>query len=514
MKINPLNSIDFYKADHRRQYPEGTTKVYSNLTPRSARLANLGSAYDDKVVFFGLQGFVLWFLVDTWNKEFFNKPKDIVVGRYKRRMDTSLGPDAIDTKHIEDLHDLGYLPIKIKAVAEGSRVNIKVPVLTIENTKPEFFWLTNYLESVLSAELWKPCTNATIAYEYKRLLTKFAKETGAPVEFVPVQGHDFSFRGLSGVHDAAASGAGHLLSFIGTDTVPAIDYLEDYYYADADNELIGCSVPATEHSVMCMGTKESEIETFRRLITDLYPSGIVSIVSDTWDFWRVITEYAAELKPEILAREKNALGLAKTVFRPDSGDPVRVICGYREDEVYVDNNGHIILDETKQVITEAEFKGAVQCLWDIFGGTETEKGYKVLDEHVGLIYGDSITLDRATRILEGMKAKGFASNNIVFGVGSFTYQFNTRDTFGFAMKATYGEVNGEGREIFKDPVTDNGIKKSARGKLAVIPNKDGYHMVDQLVDTREDCVLETVFEDGVLHRKHTLEEIRNTLNNS
>lgn len=514
MRINPLNCIDFYKADHRRQYPEGTTKVYSNFTPRSARLANLGDNYDDKVVFFGLQGFVQWFLKETWTMEFFAKPKERVVREYKRRMDTSLGPGAIDTKHIEDLHDLGYLPIRIKAVPEGSRVNIKVPVLTIENTLPEFFWLTNYLESVLSAELWKPTTNATIAYEYKKLLTKAAEETGAPIEFVPIQGHDFSFRGLSGVHDAASSGAGHLLSFVGTDTVPAIDYLEDYYYADADNELIGCSVPATEHSVMCMGTKDSEIDTFRRLITALYPSGVVSIVSDTWDFWRVITEYAAELKPEILAREKNALGLAKTVFRPDSGDPVRVICGYTDDEVYVDNNGHIFAIEDHRPLSEAEFKGAVKCLWDIFGGTETEKGYKVLDEHVGLIYGDSITLDRATRILEGMKAKGFASNNIVFGVGSFTYQYNTRDTFGFAMKATYGEVNGEGREIFKDPVTDGGTKKSARGKLSVLEKDGEYALFDQLTDHLDDCVLETVFKDGELVRKESLEEIRNRLNNS
>ncbi|PIL49930.1 nicotinate phosphoribosyltransferase, partial [Acinetobacter baumannii] len=226
--------------------------------------------------------------------------------------------------HIEALHDLGYLPLRIKALPEGSRVNMRVPVLTVINTDPRFFWLTNYIETVLSAELWKSCTTATIAYEYKRLLTQYAVKTGAPLDFIPVQGHDFSSRGMSGIYDAAQSGVGHLTSFIGTDSVASIDYAEEYYNATG---VIGVSVPATEHSVMCMGTEDSELETFKRLICELYPSGVVSIVSDTWDFWRVITEFTVALKPEILARQPNALGLAKLVFRPDSGDPVKIICG-------------------------------------------------------------------------------------------------------------------------------------------------------------------------------------------
>lgn len=253
MRIDPLTQIDFYKADHRRQYPEGTTKVYSNFTPRSNHLAKVGPHHDDKVVFFGLQGWIKWFLKDIWNREFFHQPKKEVVERYRRRMDTALGPGAIPVDHIAALHDLGFLPLKIKALPEGSRVNMRVPVLTIENTIPEFFWLTNYLESVMSAELWKPCTSATTAYEYRKLLMKYAHMTGSPVEFVDFQGHDFSFRGLSGLHDAHSSGAGHLLSFVGTDTVPAIDYLENYYHADPEREIVGTSVPATEHSVASMG---------------------------------------------------------------------------------------------------------------------------------------------------------------------------------------------------------------------------------------------------------------------
>lgn len=489
MKINPLNAIDFYKADHRRQYPIGTEYVYANFTPRSSRLAKMLPDFDDKVVFFGLQGFIKHFLIETWNEGFFNQPKAQVVTAYKRRMDSSLGEGAVPVDHIEALHDLGFLPLQIKAVPEGSRVNIRVPVLTLVNTDPNFFWLTNYIETVLSAELWKSCTTASIAYEYKRLLTQYAEKTGAPLDFIALQGHDFSSRGMSGVYDAAQSGVGHLTSFVGTDSVASIDYAEQYYNATG---VIGVSVPATEHSVMCMGTEDNELETFRRLICDLYPSGIVSIVSDTWDFWRVITEFTATLKTEILNRKPNALGLAKMVLRPDSGDPVKIICG-----------------DPDAAPDSPAFKGAVQCLWDIFGGTETDQGFKVLHERVGLIYGDSITLDRAQAILTGLSAKGFASCNIVFGIGSYTYNYLTRDTFGFAVKATWGQVNGIGRELFKDPITDSGVKKSAKGLLRVEQTADGFMLYDQqTAEQEQQGALEVVFKNGKLFRECSLDEIR------
>jgi len=241
-----------------------------------------------------------------------------------------------------------------------------------------------------------------------------------------------------------------------------------------------------------MGTKEDEVETFRRLIEDLYPKGIVSIVADTWDFWQVITEFTVKLKDKILAREPNELGLAKVVFRPDSGDPVKIICGDP--------------DAPKD---SPAYKGAVECLWDIFGGTQTEAGYKCLNERVGLIYGDSITLERAKRILEGLAAKGFASSNIVLGVGSYTYQYMTRDSFGFAMKATWGQVNGEGRPIFKDPITDSGLKKSAKGLLRVEETADGYALFDEQTREQEQGgALVTVFEDGKLLIDESLDNIR------
>ena len=489
MRINPLTAIDFYKADHRSQYPEGTSEVYSNFTPRSSRLAKVLDDHDDKVVMFGLQYFIKHFLQEVWNENFFALDKDKVVQAYKRRMDNALGPDAIALDHIEALHDLGYLPIRIKALPEGSRVPIGVPALTIVNTHPDFFWLTNYIESVISCYLWKPMTSATTAFEYKRLLSEAALKTGTALDFVQFQAHDFSLRGLSGLQDAIVSGAAHLTSFWGTDTVPAIDMAEDYYCADVTQEPVGFSVPATEHSVMCMGTEDGELETFQRLINEIYPAGIVSIVSDTWDFWQVITEYVATLKDDILARE------GKVVIRPDSGDPVKIVCG-----------------DPDAPEGSPEFKGAVECLWDVFGGTVTDAGYKLLDEHIGLIYGDSITLERAEAILGRLEAKGFASGNIVFGVGSYTYQYVTRDSFGFAMKATSGVVNGERRDIFKDPKTDNGTKKSAKGLLRIEEENGSYVLYDQqTLEQEAQGEFEIVFEDGRLIKDQSLIEIRGRL---
>lgn len=487
MNINPTTAIDFYKAGHKPQYPDGTTEVYSNFTPRSNKWAEaIAPRIDNKVVVYGLQFFIKDFLMDIWINGFFNKPKAEVVAAYKRRMDTALGVDAIPMDHIEALHDLGYIPIKIKSLPEGARAPIGVANDTMVNTHPDFSWFTNYLESVKSCYQWKLTTNATTAFEYKQILTKYARLTDTPKEFVQFQAHDFAFRGLSGVYDAKSSGSAHLTSFYGTDTVPAIDFLEEFYNADVTKELVGASVPATEHSVMCMGEEEHELETFRRLINKIYPAGIISIVSDTWDFWQVVSEYTVVLRDEIMGRD------GKVVFRPDSGDPVDIICG-----------------DTRAPKDSPEYKGAVEVLWEIFGGTTTETGYKMLDSHVGLIYGDSITLERAETILSRLMAKGFASGNIVFGIGSYTYQHVTRDNHGFAMKATSGIVNGERREIFKDPKTDCGLKKSAKGLLRVELEDGLYVQYDQQTEAQETTgELKTVYQDGKLIVDHTLAEIR------
>jgi nicotinamide phosphoribosyltransferase len=520
MKTNPFLLTDFYKTSHIFQYPKNTTLVYSNFTPRKSRLEGI-----DEMVFFGLQYLIKQYLIEEFNENFFKRPKAEVIAEYKRRIKTALGNDLISYEHLEKLHDLGYLPIEIKALPEGSIVPMKVPALTLFNTHPEFSWLTNFLETLLSAIIWQPSTSATLAHEYRKLLDKYSQETGMPDWFTAWQGHDFSFRGMSSLESAVLSGMGHLLSFKGTDTIPAIDALEQYYNADAEKELIGGSVAATEHSVMCAGSKDGEIETFKRLITEVYPTGIVSIVSDTWDLWKVCTEYVSVLKSEILARQ------GKVVIRPDSGDPVDILCGegiprrvIRRDQLSILSKGEdfIFLGEDDNIYTKTDnkegfkpfeylpkHKGVVELLWDVFGGTITSTGHKLLDEHIGAIYGDSITLKRAKEIAERLKAKGFASQ-VVLGIGSFTYQYNTRDTFGSAMKATYVEVDGEGREIFKSPITDDGTKKSATGLLKVVKDENGKFKLIDKVSKEEEATgeLKTVFKNGKLIVDQTLSEIR------
>lgn len=490
--MNPFFATDGYKTSHVQQYPKGTTLVYSNFTPRSNKYAPAGC---DNVISFGQQ--MVMRQIDTmFEDHFFKLDKEEVCGEIHNELSMYLGTNY-DVSHIEALHDLGYLPIHVKALPEGTLVPIKVPVLTIYNTKPEFYWLPNFLETIISNLLWKPMTSATIAFAYKKVLHKWATETNPDaIEFVNWQGHDFSMRGLDSVDATIASGLGHLTSFNGSDSLPTIFGARKYY---RESGFVCGSVPATEHSVMCAGGKEDEIDTFRRLL-ETYPAGILSVVSDTWDLWKVCTEHVVTLKEEILARD------GKLVIRPDSGDPVDIICGKRWDD---EQNPY---DEN----VDAAEKGVIELLWDVFGGTVNEQGYKVLDPHIGAIYGDSITVDRANQICERLKAKGFASTNVVLGIGSFTYQYNTRDTFGFAMKATYVEVNGEAREIFKDPITDDGTKKSATGLLCVEgiklysdPIISDIKLTDKVSWEKESTgLLQTIYIDGGFDNPITLSEIK------
>jgi len=229
MNISPISATDFYKTGHNSQYPEGTTFVYSNGTCRSDKHFKGLPDFDHKVVNFGLQGICQWLLIDYWNEKFFNQPKRKVCGRYYRTISKALNQPNFSIKHVEALHDLGYLPVTIKALPEGARVNIKVPTYTIYNTHDDFFWVTNYLETQIQAESWKCKVAATTAFEYRRLFTKYAIDTGVDLSFVDFQGHDFSMRGMSGIQDPTQCGAGHLLSFKGTDTITAIEYHENYY---------------------------------------------------------------------------------------------------------------------------------------------------------------------------------------------------------------------------------------------------------------------------------------------
>ncbi|MFK7972572.1 MAG: nicotinate phosphoribosyltransferase [Bacteroidia bacterium] len=481
--MNPLHYTDGYKLDHRRQYPDGTSLVYANWTPRKSRKEGI-----EEVVLFGLQYFIKKYLLEDFERDFFQKPKEEVVAAYERRVNNFLGKNLVGSQHIAELHDLGYLPICIKAIPEGRAVPLRVPMFVMYNTLPQFYWLTNYLETLISAVVWLPCNSATLAKRYRSILAHYARQTSDNEDFVDWQGHDFSMRGMAGLEAAMMSAAGHLLSFKGTDTIPAVDFLERYYGANSDLELVGGSVAATEHSVMSMGTLSGEFETFQRLLTEVYPFGVLSVVSDTWDLWKVLDEYLPKLKEEILNRD------GKLVIRPDSGDPANILCGDPESP------------------NPTARKGVIEALWDTFGGTINSKGYRELDPHIGAIYGDSITLERAENICARLQQKGFASTNVVLGIGSFTYQFNTRDTFGFAMKATYGEVNDEGREIFKNPITDDGMKKSARGLLRLEEKAGSYALIEQVNWEQEGGAMKPVFLNGKLLVDQTLTEIREAIN--
>lgn len=494
-KQTALTSLDSYKLGHADQYPVGTTKVYSNFTPRSEWYFNVPDQYKDgHITWFGLQGF-LQEMKSIWDETFFELSDLKALIEVEELYAPFCGPNGFDISRLKALHKLGYLPLEIKSLPEGARVPIGIPVLTITNTLPEFYWLPNFLETWLSTELWKSSTSASTSYVYRKIINRYADLTGGSKEFIDWQGHDFSMRGMSGIQDAAKSGAGHLLSFTGTDNIAAVKYIRDAYHGK--NTFVGGSVPATEHSVMCAGGKESEIDTFKRLL-NTYPSGVVSIVSDTWDFWNVVTCMAVALKDHILARTPDQFGLAKTVFRPDSGDPVLIICGDPEAE-----------------FGSPQYDGAVECLAKIFGVTYNAKGYKTLNSKVGLIYGDSITPARAEQILFRLQEKGYASDNIVFGIGSYTFQYATRDSLGFAMKATYVEIDGKGQAIFKDPKTDSGTKKSARGLLKVYKQLGEYVLKsDVSVKEEKEGELKTVFNNGTIFLEESFETIRQRVKES
>lgn len=477
--VSPILAADFYKLSHRRMYPEGTEYVYSTWTPRGNRIK--GAEYGN--VSFGLQAFIKGYLIDFFNEGFFKRDKKEVIDEYVRILKNTIGGE-VETAHLEALHDLGYLPLSIKALPEGTISPFRCPQITIVNTHPDFFWLTNYIETLMSCELWQPSTSATIANIYRKILDTAAMKTVGDTSFVQFQGHDFSMRGMSSLESATLSGMGHLLSFVGTDSIPAIQGLEKWYGADVTKELVGTSIPATEHSVQC--SYNDDLAYIDNIIMKVHPEGLVSVVSDGFDWWKVMTVIAPQLKEKIMARK------GRIVFRPDSGEPELIIAGDP------DSN------------TEWERKGAVEVLWETFRGTINEQGYKVLDEHVGLIYGDAITIERAKIITDRLEAKGFASSNIVFGVGSFSYQFLTRDSQGFALKSTAVVINGAFTPIFKDPKTGDGIKKSQKGRVAVFHDGDSYRWIDGLNfdDKVPNDQLKEVFRDGKLLVEQSLSEIR------
>jgi nicotinamide phosphoribosyltransferase len=585
MFFEMMFATDGYKLGHGPMYRRGTTKVGSNLTPRTDKIHRRGCTmfYDGKLVWVGGQA-AIQELTEAWQVSFFNQNHDDVIGEYEEFLLGYLGRDLPTSAQMSALHKLGYLPLEFRSLPEGSLVPMGIPVLTITNTLDDFFWLVNYHETPLSTTTWKTATNATIAREYRKICEHYLKLTGCYDAFtVSVMCHDFSMRGMSGIEDAARSGVGHLTQFVGTDTLPAIRHAKRYYDATG---LIGISVPATEHAVtsnniisieaeLLAGKYEflsaeqgvicakmmdagedlrlvAEVMFVYDLITRIVPNGIVSNVSDTYDFWGMLSRGYPYLKDVIMRREGLGPQPGKVVVRPDSGDPVTVICGMKpvvwgsnkafefeskrhfydfmdmkivsEFEEYdcVKIGGKFysfsvqgdVIDLGTEEIPYEVVAGAIRTLYKTFGGTITETGHKLLDSHIGLIYGDSITTKRAEEILRRLAEQGYAAANVVFGVGSFTYQCNTRDTFGFAVKATNSVINGEEVAIFKDPKTDS-KKKSAKGRLHVLKSSVEGDNTLFLMDgcsaefeAREDNLLQVIYRDGKFLKRVTLDEIR------
>lgn len=488
MSKNPILWTDGYKLCHKDQYPQKTSWVYETWTPRMSRIEGV-----THVVFFGLQG-ALAELTDSFEEYFFSKQEDDVIHEYEEAIKNVFSATNLNfaqthsSAHIRALHRLGYLPIKIKALSEGSLVPIGVPMFTIENTHPDFFWLPGYLETQLSSYIWSPMTSATIANLYHRILTQYAEMT-SQASRVFTQAGDFSMRGMGSPETAYRTAGGHLLSFGVSATISVREYLKTCYAAKND---VLIYTPSTEHSVMC-SYGEQEIEAFKELITKVYPSGNISIVSDTYDLWNVVDHVLPALKELIMSRD------GKVIIRPDSGEPVDIICG--------DKNSNV----------ETVNKGIVERLYEIFGGTTNTKGYKELDPHIGVVYGDSITPDRAERICEGLMKKGFASTNTALGIGSYTYQYVTRDTFGFALKGTAEVVDGQFKAIQKRPATDTGnFKKSQKGIVAVIWENNEYRLIDNLDPERVKEIdninlLQESYINGTFIHKQTFDEIRTRL---
>ena len=488
MFLNPWLLTDFYKLTHILQYRPELRELTSYLTPRGSRLKNI-----NKIVMFGLSAYVHSYVVENFNKNFFNRPWWDTCNEVKEVLKEGLGySDEMIFKTLENLHalyELGYLPVEINAVAEGTLVPMGVPCVEIKSTNPQFFWVGQALEASLSAAIWHPMISATIAREYRKIAREaFAKTVENGVDERTAM-CDFSMRGQESKRSAYKSSAAWLLSFVNTATVPAIDFLERYYNCDCSKEEVGFGAVSTEHSVMCSNyAVDGDEETLlKRLLTEIYPDTSFSCVLDSYDYWNVIESILPKLKSEILAHNGCML------MRGDSGDCV-------------------------EVITQTVFK-----LWDIFGGTINSTGYKVLDPHVKAIYGDSITIQRCEKIYAILAENGFACSNVALGVGSFSFQCVeedgilkpfTRDTFSSCIKATYCEIDGKPYPIFKNP-KDGGFKKSQKGCCIVVNDgnslkyTDGYNWND--VTNEPSNLLKPVFRDSKMIKEQSLSEIRNIL---
>lgn len=568
MKINSMFLADGYKVGHYNMYQDGTEVVYSNFTPRSNKYAPKGN--NGKILNFGHQ-YAIRFIVEHFNENFFNIKKEVVLKDIKENFSAYLGIEY-DTKHVEELYDLGYLPLEIRTLDEGTESAIKIPVLFLYNTDIRFAWVTNYIETILSNLLWQPITTATNVLLMKRIVRDAVLRTDKDnLGTVDYMLHDFSMRGLTGLDATIGSGLAFASVSNGSDSLPVIK-ASQHYYDETSTPIF--SVRASEHSQMTAGGIEGEFDIYKNLLIK-FPNGILSLVSDSFDLWRVLTDYLPRLKDIIMSRD------GKLVIRPDSGNPVDIICGegqsyediskyfpegevlpkYFEDylleEVMEETehgecgvteytqtyrvNGNLyeatihniswnrydkqyyfidMWEDAKITVDKLEIqpkdKGVIEILWDVFGGTVNEQGYKVLNPHIGVIYGEAINQDNIKEIFSRLEDKGFAASNCFFGQGSYSMQMVTRDTWGMALKCIAQQRNGKLIEIHKNPATDDGIKKSAKGLTVVYKDEQGEYYLKEQASIEEllseENQLKVRFKDGKYYNQVTLTQVRQRIN--
>lgn len=462
---NLLLLADAYKYSHHKLYTPGTRKIYSYLESRGGLF--------DQTVFFGLQYYLKHYLEGAViTKEKIQEAQEFLPQVFGRS-------DVFDKSKFEYILEKhgGRLPVRIKAVKEGTVVPVQNVLMTIENTDPECFWLTNFLETLLM-QIWYPCTVASLSREIRQVVERYYDETASyaskgGIEFVL---NDFGFRGASSVESAGIGDAAHLLSFRGSDTIQGSVVARRYYNT---NTVFGMSVPATEHSICTLQGEEGELDVFRHVL-ETFPTGIVACVSDSYNIFRACSEYwGEELKEMILNRE------GTLVIRPDSGDPVFTLL-----KVF-------------------------DILFQKFGFTVNEKGYKVLPPQVRVLQGDGIDLNSIRAIYGALKVNGTSAENLVLGMGGALLQKLDRDTQKFAFKCSYAEVGERSVDVQKHPLEldshgtlRQSFKKSKAGRLKLILTEESYKTVREENFPEYQNELETVFENGVLSREEQFEEVR------
>ena len=446
-----LNS-DSYKYSQFNQYPEGTEYVYSYIESRGGKF--------DETVFFGLQAFIQEYLTRPITQSDIDEAEAIITAHGEPF-------NRAGWQRILDVFN-GYLPVEIKAVSEGTVVPVGNVLVSIMNTDPQSYWLTSFLETALLRAVWYPTTVATNSREIKKVILDALDRTGTPSD-ISFKLHDFGARGVSSLESAGIGGAAHLVNFMGTDTVEALLFARRYYGAD----MAGFSVPAMEHSTVTSWGRRGEVDSYRNMVKkNGKPGGIVSAVSDSYDIYQACRLWGTELKQDVLDSG------ATLVVRPDSGYPADVVLS------------------------------CVEILEEYFGSTLNEKGYKVLN-NVRVLQGDGINILSIVDILDTLEEEGFSADNVVFGQGGALLQIVNRDDQKFAMKCSAIRVNGEWRDVYKDPITDHG-KRSKRGRLELV-ERDGDILTIRAeeVDVHFDNVLlDVVFQDGNLVKYQNFEQIR------